>query len=122
MDLDVLFSRIVEEMPGYLAAAAGSLKPGSKFYSHSSGRLDLADTQDRILKLVQDYVGIYDDLGGAIDFGSNDEILITASHVYLLIKIDHNSQRFIAVLLGSNGNIGYLRFRMRNYLRLVPDS
>ena len=122
MELDVLFARIVEEMPGYLAAAAGSLKPGSIFYSHSSGNIDLADTQDRILKMVQDYVGIYEDLGGAIDFGSNDEILITASHVYLLIKVDHNRQRFIAVLLGSNGNIGYLRFRIRNYLRQVPES
>ena len=122
MELDVLFARIVEEMPGYRAAAAGSMKPGGRFYSHSAGSLDLADTQDKILKLVQAYDGIYDDLGGAIDFGSNDEILITASHVYLLIKIDHNNQRFIAVLLGSNGNIGYLRFRIRDYLRQVPES
>ena len=59
MDLDVLFARIVEEMPGYMAAAAaGSIKPGGRFCSHCSGSLDLADAQDRILRLVQDYIGV----------------------------------------------------------------
>ena len=122
MELDVLFSRIVEEMPGYLAAAVGSFDPDSKFYSHTTGDIDLSYMRNTIPKMVQNYADIYNGLGGAIDLGSNDEILITASRVYLLIKINHERHQFVAVLLSSSGNIGYLRFRIRDYLRLIPTS
>ncbi|MCP4409952.1 MAG: hypothetical protein GY807_19840 [Gammaproteobacteria bacterium] len=122
MEMDELFSLMVEEMPGYLAASVGSYGEGSGFFSHSTGTPDLGNKRDALVKMIRDYVEIYEGLGGVIDFGSNDEILITASRVYLLIKIDHNQQRFVAVLLSSNGNIGYLRFRIREYLKRVPHS
>ena len=120
--MDELFSRIVEEIPGYLAAAAGSIEAGGQFYSHAVGAINLAEKREALAKMMQYYLDAYEGHGGAIDLGSNDEILITASRVYLLIKIDHGKQRFVAVLLSSSGNIGYLRFRIRDYLRQVSTS
>jgi predicted regulator of Ras-like GTPase activity (Roadblock/LC7/MglB family) len=122
MELDELFSRIVEEMPGYLAAAVGSFDSERDFYSHTTGDIDLSYMRNTIPKMVQNYADIYNGLGGAIDLGSNDEILITASRVYLLIKLNHERHQFVAVLLSSSGNIGYLRFRIRDYLRFVSES
>lgn len=118
--MEKLFASIEEEMPGYLAAAGGSVASEGGFWSHSLGSIDLAEQRDALIRMVQGYVTLYEGLGGAIDLGSNDEILITASRIYLLIKIDHAHKRFLAVSLDSNGNIGYLRFRMREYLRRVP--
>ncbi len=114
--MEQLFRTIEEEIPGYLAAAAGSLD-GAGFSTHSAGDLDLAEGREPFLQMIRSYDALYRAMGGAIDLGSNDEVLITASRVYLLIKVDHGAQRFVAVLLGSSGNIGYLRFRMRDYLR-----
>jgi hypothetical protein len=117
MSLDELFSRIAEEMPGYLAAAAGSFQAGASFEAHSTGSIDLTEKRDALLQMIRSYNDTYLGLGGSIDLGSNDEILITASRVYLLVKVDHDQQRFIAVMLAASGNIGYLRFRIRDYLR-----
>lgn len=119
--MDELFSRILEEIPGYLAAAAGSVGGQGGFYSHAKGSIDLAEQRDALVQMVRGYMDAYQGLGGAIDLGSNDELLITASRAYLLIKVDHGQHRFLAVLLNSSGNIGYLRFRMRDYLRQMPQ-
>lgn len=117
MSPDELFSRIAEEMPGYLAAATGSLEAGASFQAHSTGSIDLTEKRESLLQMIRSYDDTYLGLGGSIDLGSNDEILITASRVYLLIKVDHDQQQFLAVMLAASGNIGYLRFRMRDYLR-----
>jgi hypothetical protein len=119
MAADPLFAQIREEIPGYAAAAAGSFD-GSLYWSHGGGDFDLAPARDAVLALVRAYHSTYEGLGGKIDFGSNDELLATASRGYLFVRVDHPRQRFVAVALKASGNIGYLRFRMREYLRQVP--
>lgn len=112
-----LFESIREEMPGYLSAAIGTVEPGGGLKTHSSGALDLAEGGDALHAMIRGYASTYRSLGGRMDLGSNDEVLISASRAYLLIKVDHGSGRFLAVLLSSSGNIGYLRFKMRAWIR-----
>ncbi len=115
--MEELFASIEEEIPGYVASAGGAVDLQGGFWSHSRGAIDLAEQRDALIRMAQDYATLYEGLGGAIDLGSNDEMLVTASRIYILIKVDHAHQRFLAVALDSSGNIGYLRFRMRDYLR-----
>lgn len=119
---ETLFKRMEEEMPGYVAAAVGTLEPGGSFASHVAGDLDLAEVRDPLVRMLTSYSELYRGLGGALDFGSGDELLISASRAYLLVKVAHDRKRFVAVLLSSNGNIGYLRFRMREYLRMALNG
>ncbi len=115
--MDRLFARIREEMPGYLAAASGSIESGGSFTTHHTGHLDLAEARDGLVRMISGFAQTYNALGGRVDLGSNDEVLLTASRAYLLIKVDHASGRFLAVLLSSDGNIGYLRYKMRAWIR-----
>lgn len=116
MALEGLFHQIREEIPGYLAAAAGSFD-GASF--SSDGSSELLASKDALVGLVRMYHALYQGLGANIDFGSNDEVLISASRGFLLIRANHDRTRFVAVQLAASGNIGYLRFRMREYLRKV---
>lgn len=115
--MDRMFARIREEMPGYLSAASGSIEAGGGFATHHTGALDLGEAKEALQRMVGAYAQTYAALGGRVDLGSNDEVLITASRAYLLIRVDHGSGRFLAVLLSSSGNIGYLRHKMRQWLR-----
>jgi len=112
-----LFAQIEREMPGYLSAAIGSLDNSSAMSVHAAGGLSLDEAAAPLVAMVKAYTDTYEALGGRIDMGSNDEVLISASKGYLLIKVDHRSRRFIAVLLSSNGNIGFLRFQLRTWIR-----
>lgn len=117
-----LFSRMREEIPGLTAAAAGSFDTES-FATWSAGaHQDLGEVRTALRILVGGYDALYAGLGGAMEFGSGDELLISASRGYLLVKVSHERRRFVAVLLESSGNIGYLRFRMRDYLRRAMES
>ena len=113
MVLSQLFQIIQEEIPGYIDAAVGRLD-GTAF---SSGNGELLESREQLLLLARDFVATYNALGGPIDFGSNEELLITASRGYLVLRIDRSKGIFVVVQLSSNGNVGYLRFRVRKYLR-----
>lgn len=108
-----LFDTIRDEIPGYIDAAIGRVD-GSRF---ECGAGTLTECQAQILSLVQSFTDTYEALGGSIDFGSNEEALLSASRGYLLLRIDRSRRFFVAVQLSSNGNVGYLRFRARRYLR-----
>ena len=116
MSIDGLFAQIQEEIPGYAGAVVGNLD-GSGYNAHTSADYDLASLNRAIPQLLRSYTEVYEGLGGPIDFGSNDELLISATRGYLLVKISHEKKRFVGVLLKSSGNLGYLRFRMRHYIR-----
>lgn len=108
-----LFALIKDEIPGYSGATIGNLD-GSGFEADTG---DLSTVGPDLAAMARSWHQTWKDLGGAVDFGSNDDLLISASKGYLLIKVAHDRQRFLAVALHANGNIGYLRFRMREYLR-----
>jgi predicted regulator of Ras-like GTPase activity (Roadblock/LC7/MglB family) len=111
-----LFEQIRDEIPGATAAVVGSIGGGG-LQSEAWGALDPNPVSAHLRGLVEAWDQCYRDLGGAVDFGSNDEVLISASRGYLLIKVHHDSGKFVGVFLSADGNIGYLRFRMRDYLR-----
>ncbi len=111
------FASLEKEMPGFLSAAVGSLDQPGQLTVHTVGGLSLEEGAKELTAMVDGYVRTYAALGGRIDLGSNDELLMSASKGYLLAKVDHRSRRFVAVLLSSSGNIGFLRFRLRGILR-----
>jgi predicted regulator of Ras-like GTPase activity (Roadblock/LC7/MglB family) len=116
MSQEALFAQIQEEIPGYAGTVVGNLD-GSGYASHSVGDQDLAALKQAIPQMLRTYHEVYEGLGGPIDFGSNDELLMSATRGYLLVKVNHEKKRFVGVLLKSSGNLGYLRFRMRNYIK-----
>lgn len=118
MAFDGLFEQIAQEMPGYTGAAAGSFD-GAMFVTHGSGAAELTHARDGLLGVVRSWEAAYQSLGSVVDFGSNDEVLVSASKGFLLFRLNHDKQRFVVVHLAASGNIGYLRFRMREYLRRV---
>lgn len=118
MAFEALFEQIAQEIPGYHGSVAGSFD-GAMYVTHGAGAAELSASRDSLLGLVRAWGSAYPGLGGVVDFGSNDEILISASKGFLLLRLHHDKQRFVAVHLAASGNVGYLRFRMREYLRRV---
>lgn len=110
-----LFAMVKDEIPGYNGAAFGTLD-GSGFEADGA---DMPSVGADLASIARSWHQTWRDLGGAVDFGSNDDVLISATKGYLLIKVNHDKQTFLAVALKANGNIGYLRFRMRDYLRRI---
>lgn len=110
-----VFAMIKDEIPGFNGAAVGALDGSS--YESAGG--DLGAVGADLAAIARSWHQTWNDLGAAVDFGSNDDVLISATKGYLLIKVNHDKQTFLAVALLANGNIGYLRFRMRDYLRRI---
>lgn len=108
-----LFTLIRDEIPGYAGAAFGTFEAGGL---ETDGK-ELEDVSADLQGIARSWHQTWKDLGGAVDFGSNDELLVSASKAYLLFKLNHEKGRFVVVRLRADGNIGYLRFRMRDYLR-----
>lgn len=117
MNHNALFERIEDEIPGYLSAAVGSIRGGGTMAFHAAKGLSLSEGEEPLGRVARAFADLYEALGGRVDMGSNDDLLVTASRGYILVKLDHGSGRFIAVLLSSSGNIGFLRFQIRAYLR-----
>lgn|GEM_PF-2063223 len=115
--VSTFFRTLEDEMPGFRSAAVGQLDQPGQLTVHAVGDLSLDEASAELSAMVGGFVGTYAALGGRIDLGSNDELLVSASKGYLLVKVDHRSKRFVAVLLSSSGNIGFLRFRLRAMLR-----
>lgn len=114
-----IFDEMREELPGYTGALYGSTDGG---VHEATGTLDDADVRRHLAALASAWHGTYAALGGPVDFGSNDEVLVSASKGYVLLRVHHASGRFLAVALGPSGNIGYLRFRLRNWLRALTEK
>ncbi|MEQ1506241.1 MAG: hypothetical protein ABMB14_28680 [Myxococcota bacterium] len=108
--------RIHRELPGYQAAISGPLDE-DRFEVHGIPGHDLAPLAPTLRALALQWSVLYDGLGGAYDFGSNDEVLISASRGFVLLRVDHPRRRYLAVQISSSGNVGYLRFRMRQWLK-----
>lgn len=116
-----LFDQIRAEIPGYLGAAYGTID-GSNFQSHTTGELDLAHIRGPLAGLMTAWHQSYEGLGGAVDFGSNDEVLMSASRGFILVRMNHSKKRFVAVALKASGNLGYLRFRLRGWLKIIAEA
>lgn len=110
-----LFAMIKDEIPGYNGAAFGALD-GSGYEADGA---DMNAVSGDLCSIARSWHQTWKDLGGAVDFGSNDDVLVSATKGYLLVKVNHDKQTFLVVALKANGNIGYLRFRMRDYLRRI---
>ncbi len=109
------FSELREVMPGYRAAAVGRLDD-QLFVADEQAPRSLAGMRGALLELARGQRAVYDELGGVLDFGAADELLMSANRGYLLLKIHHASGVWVAVWLGAEGNIGYLRVWMRRFL------
>lgn len=110
------FDEMKVELPGYAGAGFGTLDGRA---IHVDGMLAPPEVLKDLAAIAESWARTYDALGGAVDFGSNDEVLISATKGYVILRVHHPSRRFLAVALGASGNIGYLRFRMRGWLRAL---
>ncbi len=121
MDIQSIFARIQEEIPGYEAAAAGVIE-GDLLGAHSAGEVDLAPQMPEMGAMVSAYHRAHQGLGGILSLGGNDEILITTTKHYILTRLHHEKGRYLMVAIASSGNIGYLRIKMKKYLDLILGS
>lgn len=119
--MDRLFSAMRDALPAFKGAAIGSLDQPEDVVWHDAGAA-LHEGKAEVLALLDRWRAGYEALGGRVDVGSDDEILISASRLYLLARIDHDSGVFVLVALGSQGNIGYLRFLIRGWLRAAKGA
>ncbi|NOZ93365.1 MAG: hypothetical protein GXP47_01330 [Acidobacteria bacterium] len=115
MDLQSLFARLPEEIPGYEAALAARFD-GTMLGSHTLGSLDLAGRLGDFVAMARSYHEAWEAFGGIIAMGGNDEILVTTTKHYILLRPHHGKGVFLAVAIASSGNIGYLRLKMKRYL------
>jgi hypothetical protein len=121
MNSAALFSLLRLEIPGYAGTVFGNID-GTSLYTDGYPGEEGAAVGRALAGLARGHHALYQELGGAMDFGSNDEVLVTASRGFLLLRLHHERKRFIGVQLHASGNIGYLRFRMREYLRMVLEG
>ena len=118
--MHLCFQEMKSELPGYAGALFGTLDGRA---IHQDGSLADPDAVADLSALAGTWERAYQNLGGSVDFGSNDELLLSATKAYIIVRVHHPSKRFLAVALGASGNIGYLRFRMRGWLRaLVAEA
>lgn len=110
------FESMKVELPGYAGSAYGSLEGR---LLHSDGSLAPPEVFAGLAALATAWTRTYEALGGPVDFGSNDEVLVSATKGYVIVRVHPASRRFLAVALGAGGNVGYLRFRMRAWLRAL---
>ncbi len=115
MSYESLFVRLPEEIPGYEAAVVARLD-GTLLGSHSAGTLDLASRTADFVAMARSYHEAWEALGGVISMGGNDEILVTTTKHYILLRPHHGKGVFLAVAIASSGNLGYLRLKMKRYL------
>ena len=115
MAIETIFTRFPDEIPGYEAAVAARFD-GTVLGSHSGGTVDLPAQASRLATLAGAYHDAYEGLGGIITMGGNDEILVTTTKHYILLRPDHGRGVFLAIAIASSGNIGYLRLKMKRYL------
>jgi len=115
MNLEALFARMPEEIPGYEAALAGRFD-GTILGSHTAASLDLASRSGDFVAMARGYHEAWEAFGGVITMGGNDEILVTTTKHYILLRPHHGKGIFLAVAIASSGNIGYLRLKMKRYL------
>jgi predicted regulator of Ras-like GTPase activity (Roadblock/LC7/MglB family) len=113
--IENVFARFSEEIPGYEAAVAAQLD-GTVLAAHAGGSLDLPAQAGRLAAMASAYHEAYEGLGGIIEMGGNDEILVTTTKHYILIRPDHGRGVFLAIAIASSGNIGFLRLKMKRYL------
>jgi predicted regulator of Ras-like GTPase activity (Roadblock/LC7/MglB family) len=118
MDIQEIFARIEEEVPGYEAAIAGVIG-GEPLATGSAGELDLAPQALALGEMVAAYHKAHHGLGGILTLGGNDEILVTTSKHYLLTRLHHDKGRYLTVAIAASGNIGYLRIKMKRYLEAI---
>jgi len=118
MGIETVFARLPEEIPGYEAAVAGRFD-GTVLGSHSAGSLDLPGQIHHLAAMATAYHQAYESLGGIIGMGGNDEILVTTTRHYILLRPDHGHGVFLAIAIASSGNIGYLRLKMKRYLAQI---
>jgi len=112
---EAVLSRIPAEIPGYEASLAATFD-GAVLGSGSEGAVDLGAQAERYAAMVLAHHEAYEALGGIISMGGNDEILITTTKHYILIRPHHGKRIFLAVAIASSGNVGYLRLKMKRYL------
>jgi len=112
---EAVLSRIPTEIPGHEAALAATFD-GAVVGAVSEGEIDLGAQAERYAALVRAHHEAYEALGGIITMGGHDEILITTTKHYILIRPNHGKKIFLAVAIASSGNVGYLRLKMKRYL------
>lgn len=110
-----IFAGLADIMPGFRAAAAGRLDRSDFVHAATDGA-SLAPLRGALESLAASQRAVYDELGGMLEFGAADELLMSANRGYLLLKIHHPTGLWIAVWLGGGGNIGYLRLWLRRAL------
>lgn len=109
-------------LPAFVGAALGRLDDpdGIRWID---GDAALQDAAQPLITMLEAWQQAYSALGGRVDVGSEDEVLISASRLYLLARVDHRTRHFVLVGLGSEGNVAYLRYRLRGLLkRFVQES
>ncbi len=115
MGIQAVVDRVAEEIPGFEALVAGGFD-GSVLGSHSTGALDLGGRATEMAAMARAYHEAYEGMGGIITMGGNDEILVTTTRHYILIRPDHQKGLYLAIAIASSGNVGYLRLKMKRYL------
>ena len=115
MTHEAVLSRIPNEIPGYEAALAATFD-GTLLGADGSGTLDLGGQIERFSAIARAHHEAYEALGGIITMGGNDEILVTTTKHYILIRPHHGRKLFLAVAIASSGNVGYLRLKMKRYM------
>ncbi len=115
MTIETITSRIADEIPGFEALLAGGFD-GSVLGSHAAGPVDLGARAAEFAAMARAYHEAYEAMGGILTMGGNDEILVTTTKHYILVRPHHGKGFFLAVAIASSGNVGYLRLKMKRYL------
>ena len=119
--MDAIIDDLRAGLPGFQGAALGRLDHPDEVRWTDAG-FDLAEAAEPLLDLLTAWQRAYDALGGRVDVGSEDEVLVSASKGYLLARIDHRTRWFVLVSLGSSGNVGFLRYRLRAVLKRLGEA
>jgi len=69
-----------------------------------------------VKKVVDEYLNIYRALG-EYSVGIPKEILMSTSEIFILVRVYYNEEIFQVAVLKSDGNLGYTRFMMQQYLK-----
>ena len=113
--LALLLARFCEEVDGLIATSVSRRRDGSPVGSHSADpALDAAAAAGGYARVIDSHLAAAAGLGAGTDWGETEDLLITTSRAYLLIRLLGDAHyHWLAV--SSEANLALCRLLMRSH-------
>jgi len=111
--------RAKREIPFILGYAAVDFS-GEVLDSFGEG-IEISPVVERTKEIVSSYLQMYRELG-EYSVGLPREILMSTTEIFILVRIFYNEELFQVAVLKREGNLGYTRYALQQFVKELKRS